>query len=118
MTSQAKINPKWQTPVNATILTMITVSLPALLLDINLLASMVSMGSLSTMAMVCLGIIFRSYYEKGAGESVWPVSVRLILIILFSVLEGLAAEYKWGIVAVSILLGKWISISFQDQEHY
>lgn len=109
--SQAKVHPRLNTPLNATVLTMVTVSIPSLVIDINLLASMVSMGTLATMAMVCLAINFRRYYEKGSDEPVWPIATRLILILLLSIVEGLASAHKWGNVVIFISLGEYILLS-------
>ncbi len=56
---QARVDPARGTPRNATLLTMGTAGILALFFDIEVLAELVSIGTLVVFAMVCAGVLFR-----------------------------------------------------------
>lgn len=57
--TQARVNPSTGTPRNATFVTMFTAGLLALLFDIEVLAELVSIGTLVVFTMVCGGVLYR-----------------------------------------------------------
>eukprot|EP00210_Caulerpa_lentillifera_P007835 g7477.t1 len=101
----ATINPWTSTPIHATVVGGLIATSMALLLDISTLASMVSMGTLFTFNLVCQGCIWRRYRGMAhieAPEGVEPVkaeylSLRLTLLVIISVVEGLAVDKEWSI---------------------
>ncbi|GMH40359.1 hypothetical protein BSKO_08263 [Bryopsis sp. KO-2023] len=102
----AKVHPTLKTPLNATMFTMVTAGIPALLLDISIIANMVSMGILTTMALMYAGVIYQTYQKDEASNS--PLVIRLALLVVVSILEGLSSAYEWGLIVTCILLGKFL----------
>lgn len=113
----AKVHPTFHTPINATIITGVLSGLPALFLNIDFLAKMVSMGTLFVLCMVCLGAIWRQYFRP--ANEVTPLEVakitppetiiwRLVFIVAASLLEGLAAEMRWSLLLWIAALGTWL----------
>lgn len=66
--AQARINPARGTPHNATVITMFTAGFLALFIDIELLAELVSIGTLVVFAMVCAGVLFRCARVRGSAS--------------------------------------------------
>ncbi|CAD7698531.1 unnamed protein product [Ostreobium quekettii] len=104
----AKVNARLRTPVNATIVTATVSGVPALLLNIDFLASMVSMGTLCVLAMVCCGSLWRQYFQPGCDIPVAPILTRLLLLVVTAALEGVALELKWPIAVWAAAIGAWL----------
>ncbi|GMH36627.1 hypothetical protein BSKO_04500 [Bryopsis sp. KO-2023] len=103
----AKVDEKRQTPINATIVTFLLGSLPALLLNIETLASMVSIGMLFVLCLVCSGILWRSHYKRNVTKSAKPTAGLLTVIFLASLGAGLVSDREgpgWLQIA---FLGIW-----------
>lgn len=60
---QARVDPQRSTPVRATMVTMCTAGSLALFLDIEILSSLVSMGTLFALGLVSLAVIVRRYHR-------------------------------------------------------
>lgn len=103
---QAKINEKTHTPVNATIVTIIVTGLPAVFLDMKLLAVMVSMGALSVMSLVCGGILTKSYRPPSdSSQSSVYHDVLLVVLFLSALAEGVLSEWGVPIYVIAVPLG-------------
>lgn len=86
------MNPRTQTPINATLVTMALASLPALLLDIETLASMVSVGTLFVLCMVCSAVLWRAHYQPSVPRSASVCGGLLGTIFLTSIGEGITSH--------------------------
>ena len=74
--SQAVIDEKHGTPKNALFVNWAASGILALLFDIDILARMVSMGTLFVLTLVSLGAIQRMYISRNTPQSnVWPALV-------------------------------------------
>ena len=62
----AQVSPRFGTPANASIFTGITTGLLALVVDIDILAQLVSIGTLSIFFSVNMGLLIRRYTPKDA----------------------------------------------------
>ncbi len=90
---RARLLPPWfarvrqgsGTPVNATCVTACTAGVLALLFEIEVLAELVSIGTLFVFFMVCSGVLYRRYHITGAGQPAGPVLWRLLAVALASV---------------------------------
>ena len=90
---------------------MITAGLLALLFDIEVLAELVSIGTLVVFAMVCSGVLFRRYWGRGVGEPVRPVGLRIIALCAVSVAFSLSFSLNAPIAVPICMLGTWLQPS-------
>ncbi|CAD7699804.1 unnamed protein product [Ostreobium quekettii] len=104
----ARIDPQRSTPLRATMVTMCTAGSLALFLDIEILSSLVSMGTLFALGLVSLAVIVRRYHRSGDAETFWPVAVRVGVLLFGAFFQGLAFELKWHPVANAIFLVVWL----------
>lgn len=87
------MNEKTKIPVNATILSCIIASIPALIFNIEILASMVSMGTLFVLFLVCLAYIWRRYaYQK--TDDLQPIILRMVVLVTACMVEGFGFQYN------------------------
>ena len=100
------MNLKTSTPVRATMVTMFAAGVLALIFDISLLSSLVSMGTLFSLGMVSLATIVRRYYMPGKGNSVMPVASRLGVLLFGAFFQGLAYSKEWHPATNGVFLGK------------
>ncbi|KAK9811336.1 hypothetical protein WJX72_002052 [[Myrmecia] bisecta] len=80
------------TPVNATLLTGVTAGLLALLVDLEALAELVSIGTLFVFCMVSAGGLWRRYYAPGATRLA-PLALALLSVVGLSI--ALSASYTF-----------------------
>ncbi|GIL65842.1 hypothetical protein Vafri_19483 [Volvox africanus] len=107
----ARVHPVRGTPVNATIVTMFTAGFLALFIEIELLAELVSIGTLVVFCSVCSGVLFRRYHVHGSGESLQPLAWRLGCVVLFSVGFSVSYTEKAHISVPFIFLGLWLIVT-------
>jgi len=105
------VNPRTQAPVFGTVVTGISASILALLLDLNTLADMISIGTLLAFTVVCGGIVVMrcrypdNYDGPPARLARWntlPVTWLLCIFFLFAV--GASFEVKFDAPWYSIVL--------------
>ncbi|CAD7703117.1 unnamed protein product [Ostreobium quekettii] len=110
----ARVHSKYGTPLNATIVTGIVSGLPALFLNIDFLARMVSMGTLFVLCMVNVGVVWRRYFQPTTTASYKPVVCRLAVLIAASIVEGLALELGLSTWTWGASVGVWLlsAVSF------
>eukprot|EP00803_Ostreobium_quekettii_P002448 evm.model.scf_342.5 EVM.evm.TU.scf_342.5 scf_342:75505-80732(+) len=107
----AKVHNKHKTPLNATIVTGIVSGLPALFLNIDFLAKMVSMGTLFVLCMVNVGVVWRRYFQPFQSTSCKPVIWRLAVMITASIVEGLVLEQDLPIWVWGASIGKLLRLA-------
>jgi APA family basic amino acid/polyamine antiporter len=89
----AVVSPRTGTPAFATLLTGAASAALAFVLDIGVLAELVSIGTLYVFLLVCAGVLFRRYHQRGSGSR-----PRLVLgAIAGLVLTALGELAGWGI---------------------
>lgn len=103
----AKVNTRTQTPLNATLFTVIVGGVPALVLDMGVLASMVSMGTLAVLCMVCAGVLTRKYRSQSLVSSL-PHDICLPIIVVTSLFEGLCSHFEAPLWMTCTALGVWL----------
>lgn len=94
-TEQAQINSRFSTPLPATIVTGLFAGLIALLFNIEILSKLVSVGTLFVLGLVSLAVLVRRYHQRDAGASAWPLTIRILMLVIFAVLEGLSFSNEW-----------------------
>lgn len=90
-TLQAHVNKHTGTPINATLLTSATAGALALMFDINLLAELVSIGTLVVFFLVCAGVLHHRYHIHGSGANAAPVIWRMVAVGFSSI--GFSVSY-------------------------
>ncbi|GAX78790.1 hypothetical protein CEUSTIGMA_g6227.t1 [Chlamydomonas eustigma] len=103
----ARVSERSGTPVNAAKVTMITAGLLALLFDIDVLAELVSIGTLVVFAMVCSGIIFRRYWVRGEGEPLRPIGLRLVAVSVASIAFSISFTEGAPVAVPICMLALW-----------
>ena len=106
---QALVHERTNTPINATIVTACSAGLLALLLNVELLATLVSIGTLVTFFLVCCGVLFRRYHVSwlnGTKEPLAPMIWRFLGLTSTSVAFSLTFKEKAPVAAPALLLGK------------
>ncbi|KAI7841378.1 hypothetical protein COHA_004996 [Chlorella ohadii] len=92
------------TPVQATLLTGCMAATLALLLDIGVLAELVSIGTLYVFICVCSGTLYNRYHQPGSGSSARPVLAALLAMILLAAGFSLSFTFDAGWPAVLVFL--------------
>ena len=88
----ARVHSRHGTPANATVFTGVTTAALALLVDIDILAELVSIGTLAIFGSVCAGLLARRYTpEDGTGRS--PALTRVALLVGACVLFSAAYAF-------------------------
>eukprot|EP00198_Chlamydomonas_reinhardtii_P000349 XP_001689684.1 cationic amino acid transporter 2 [Chlamydomonas reinhardtii] len=107
----AKVHPTRGTPVNATYVTMFTAGFLALFIEIELLAELVSIGTLVVFCSVCAGVLFRRYYVHGSGEPLRPVLGRLGGVVAAAVCFSVSFTEAAPAWVPAIFLVVWFAIT-------
>ena len=89
----AKVSEKYGTPANATLFSGVVTGIFAVLLDINILAQLVSIGTLSIFCCVNLGLLVTRCTPKDADWSLRAPALRRALALLASSL-GFGIDYR------------------------
>lgn len=100
------IHPTRETPIRAAIFTGCTAGTLALLVDINALAQLVSIGTLFVFYMVSAGVLQRRYYEPGSLK-IWPLFSRLIASTVLSIAFTISFRLRGPVAVTVILLVAW-----------
>lgn len=98
---------KRSTPVRATWVTMCTAGTLALFLDISILSSLVSMGTLFALGLVSLAVIVRRYYKPGQGDSAKPVAIRVGVLLFGAFFQGVAFASRWHPAVDALFIGRY-----------
>lgn len=101
----AKINHRFQTPANATIVSGCLACILAFFFSLDALAEMVAIGTLSAFTIVCCSILFLRYEQPcGFWKKYLPLPSLIFLIVLFSLATSFCIVYQ-GPIALSVILG-------------
>ncbi|GMH36653.1 hypothetical protein BSKO_04526 [Bryopsis sp. KO-2023] len=103
----AKVDERTHTPLNATITTGLMAALPALFLQMGVLAIMVSMGTLAVMCIVCAGVLTKKY-RADTLKSKLPHDILVPTIIIASLVEGLCSHWAAPVWTIGASLGVWL----------
>ncbi|GMH41346.1 hypothetical protein BSKO_09256 [Bryopsis sp. KO-2023] len=104
----ATVNSRTRTPINATLTTFVLAGLPSLFLDIEILSEMVSIGTLFVFFLVCLGVLWKTYYIPCSEAPKTGLVLVLSFVTLMSIGVGLSSELGGGLVVTLCLLGAWL----------
>ncbi|KAG2448496.1 hypothetical protein HYH02_006387 [Chlamydomonas schloesseri] len=107
----AKVHPTRGTPVNATFVTMFTAGFLALFIEIELLAELVSIGTLVVFCSVCAGVLFRRYHVHGSGEPLRPVLGRLGGVVLAAICFSVSFTEAAPAWVPSLFLAAWFAVT-------
>eukprot|EP00884_Botryococcus_braunii_P001078 jgi/Botrbrau1/10971/Bobra.0383s0025.1 len=105
----AALHSRWNTPASATLLTGLSSGLLALLVDLEVLAELVSIGTLFVFSMLSAGVLWRRYHNP--ERPTWTaIPLRLAALALFSL--GLSVSFTagagWQLLLVMALL--WLAV--------
>lgn len=89
----AEVSPKTKCPLRATLLTGGLAASLALVLDIDVLAELVSVGTLYVFYAVCAGVYYRRCHDAGSGTFPAPALARIGIVTFASF--GLSLSYTW-----------------------
>ncbi|KAG2487845.1 hypothetical protein HYH03_013562 [Edaphochlamys debaryana] len=107
----ARVDPACGTPRNATLVTMFTAGFLALFIDIELLAELVSIGTLVVFCSVCAGVLFRRYHVHGSGEPLRPVLSRLGAVVAAAVGFSVSFTERAPIAIPILFLVAWLGVT-------
>lgn len=98
--AQARVNPRTQSPIVATIITGTIIGVLAFFVPLEVLADLVSMGTLFAFAIVDLSVAVRARYQSGKGIPKWRLIVPCGLVVIGSCMIGFSYSYKahWAII--------------------
>ena len=105
----AQVSPRFGTPANASIFTGITTGLLALVVDIDILAQLVSIGTLSIFFSVNMGLLIRRYTPKDAisFRDRVPALLRCGLLGAFSLIFSalyVQNEPSWSLIVMVVCI--------------
>lgn len=106
----AKLHPKWQTPTFATVVTGLLVGIPSLFMNLDLVISLTSIGTLFAFVIVCAGILILQK-RKDRPESrfrVPYVNSRYIIPVLLLIAVVWTFWYDSGYFAGLFRAGAWL----------
>lgn len=97
---QARINPRTQSPVVATIITGTIIGVLAFFVPLETLADLVSMGTLFAFTIVTQSVAIRARYVTDTGIPKWRLIVPTILVVAGSCLIAFPFYYQahFGII--------------------
>ncbi|KAL4420141.1 hypothetical protein ABPG77_010357 [Micractinium sp. CCAP 211/92] len=109
----AEVSERFGTPVRATVVTGAAAATLAFVLDIGILAELVSIGTLYVFLMVCSGVLYMRYHQPGSGSSALPILAALGGLVLTAIGFSVAFTFsaRWGIVLLCLLLFAAITAS-------
>lgn len=90
------VNRRFRTPILATCTTCLVAGLLAFMVPLDVLADLVSMGTLVAFAMVCIGVVFRSRYSHDGPTPLWKVLLPSVIVFMSSLACGLTYYYEDG----------------------
>eukprot|EP01132_Coremiostelium_polycephalum_P006062 gene6062-7552_t len=93
-----KVHRKTKVPLFGTILTGVFASLLSALINLEQLASMISVGTLLAFTVVCAGVVIMRFRdENGVDPYTIPTTVILLVLFIFSCVFGISSGYEWHI---------------------
>eukprot|EP01018_Ginkgo_biloba_P012117 Gb_10486 [translate_table: standard] len=119
----AKVNPKTGTPLNASVFLGICTALIALFVDLGILVSLISIGTLFVFYMVANALIYRRYVVIGKTNP-WPTLGYLLglstIAVGFSCVWHFGGSHRWGLFvfglsAILITLIFWMFVPHARQ---
>ena len=112
--AMSKISKSRGTPINATCVTGLTAGLLTFLFDIEILAELVSIGTLFVFSFVAASILFKHYGREVGGRSNirWLVLRMAVQVVLSLVLCFFVMSEMWVGVAILTLLYLGVSFSY------
>jgi hypothetical protein len=98
--TQASINPRTQSPVVATVITGTIIGVLAFFVPLEILADLVSMGTLFAFTTVTLSVAVRARYATDKGIAKWRVAAPCALVVAGSCLIAFPYYYRahYGII--------------------
>ncbi|KAF2075123.1 hypothetical protein CYY_003558 [Polysphondylium violaceum] len=116
----ASVNEKTQTPVFGTIFTGVFASILAIILDLDQLTNMISVGTLMAFTVVCAGVVIMRFRdENGVEHSKIPSAILLFVLYIFASLFGVSSANDWNIgiqIAFCVpMLAIMIGLCFKKQ---
>ncbi|KXZ55292.1 hypothetical protein GPECTOR_3g428 [Gonium pectorale] len=90
---------------------MFTAGFLALFIDIELLAELVSIGTLVVFCSVCAGVLFRRYHVHGSGQPMRPVLSRLGGVVLAAIGFSVSFTEHAPLYVPAIFLVIWLGIT-------
>jgi len=105
----AQVSPRFGTPMNASIFTGVTTGLLALVVDIDILAQLVSIGTLSIFLSVNMALLVRRYTPKDATcfKERAPVLLRCGLLCASTLIfSGLYVQHEpsWSLIFMAVCI--------------
>lgn len=102
------VNEHTQTPIRATIVSLLMGGLLALMAPFDSLSRLVSMGTLFAYCVVCAGVLVRRYYYPGCRTALWKVVACTIAVMAASLLVALTYHMDATYTSLWISLGVWV----------
>jgi basic amino acid/polyamine antiporter, APA family len=88
---QARVSPQTATPIIATVISALTAGIFALTVDLEALADLVSVGTLSVFLMVSLACLWRRFVPHGEAPSI-AIAIKLSAMTIISI--ALSANFS------------------------
>lgn len=114
----ARVNPRFQTPVLMTMITGVGVALLTLIVPLDLLLSLVNIGTLSAFIVVCAGVIYLRYRRPDIPRPFrspfvpWFPSIGIILSLILIVFGLSVTTLVWFLCSLAIGLVIYFSYGF------
>jgi len=110
----ARVHPKRGTPVNATIVTGLSAGVLALLVDIDALAQLVSIGTLCVFCFVCAAVLARRYMPPEPAPRapvLWRVAGVAASALIFAFATELLSKHPSAIAFATPILLVYIGLT-------
>jgi APA family basic amino acid/polyamine antiporter len=96
----SEVSERTGTPIYATLLTGSMAAALAFVLDIGVLAELVSIGTLYVFLTVNAGTLYNRYHQRSSGSSPLPVLAAVLGLVLTSL--GECAERGWVLLRLRV----------------
>ncbi|EFN50706.1 hypothetical protein CHLNCDRAFT_7483, partial [Chlorella variabilis] len=106
----AAISERTGTPIQATLLTGAMAAALAFVLDIGVLAELVSIGTLYVFFTVCAGVLYMRFHQRDSGSSPVPVLAALAGLVVTALGFSLSFTFSAPWAAVAAFLGLFLAI--------
>ncbi|KAN0008793.1 hypothetical protein ACTFIU_002086 [Dictyostelium citrinum] len=95
---------KKQVPVFGTVFTGVFASILAIILDLDNLTNMISIGTLLAFTAVCAGVVVMRFRREDGGEDGFPSAFILFILFIFACVFGISSKLGWN-MWIQIALG-------------
>jgi len=94
----ARVSPRTQSPIVATIFTGTVIGTLAFFVPLDILADLVSMGTLFAFTIVTISVAVRKRYMSGKGTPKWRLIVPSLIVVAGSIIIAVPFYYRahWG----------------------